>query len=1267
MSDERDQPESGAVGDPGQQRPTTPLPDSLARQWVDAGLGVASGLLGIEVDRYARQLGERYEIGEVVAEGGMGVIRAAADRNIGRCVAIKAVRADRRLSREKLLRFLREAQVTGRLEHPGIVPVHEIGVDDERRPYYAMKLVEGTTLAEILDAIAVGNTTVSAEYSLNHLLTIFMRACEAVAFAHSKGVIHRDLKPANVMVGGYGEVLVMDWGLAKVLHTVEGGGWKAEEQNVVGRSTPRSDPDPESPPGGASHISSPTSGGCSLDTPSVRHDADTPELTMDGQIMGTPAFMAPEQAHGDVDAIDERTDIYALGAILYNILTLRPPVEGRSTEEVLTKVRRGEIEPPTTSGQAGAEPSRQTPRPEALGHAASQAARAYPHCPGGRIPAALSAVAMRALALDPADRYQNAQELQREVEAHQAGFATAAEHAGFLRLTWLLVLRHRAACAVIAATTIAIIVGLAGMLGVSRAQQQRTRAQARTAEAQLALIKEQQRQEDAWIPVYETDFSDGTLDPRFRLEIGPGGVGAAGIRAPVPGEHPIIRNGMLEFRWWTYEAVESTLVWTEPLGDDVRLEIDAPIYSDGHNYRYSIAGSVQNGYRLVLYPAGDVMQLEQCVDGAFSVLDRKRMAPFENGRVHTIVFQKAGEELKAWLDDQLIFEHFEPLILRGPGHRTFSLNCTGAHTTRHVCDGLRVLRRRPPELVRVTEVPVGLLRSGKRAAAREHLEDILTTHAEPTLRAEAAYLLWTIYVDEGETDKAEEAAAQLVQDAPDSPYRWKLHTLRAVQHLEHGRFAQVVDAIREGPDGWQRGMLGRALKTPVKDQFARIRSSGPEMQEMRPVLRNLAYRHLDLTFSPIEDLRPLACMPLESLVLNCCRDITSLTPLRDMPALRELHIGEADHQTLDPLHGMKLTRLNCANTSIASLQPLTGMLLADLNCSRTRIESLEPLRGMPLTMLQVQYSRVSSLEPLCGMPLTMLACSSNPIVSGLEPLRGAPLRSLSCEGNSIEDLGPLAGMPLVLLACSANRIVDLSPLAGIRLTGLNCSQNQVSSLEPLRGMPLKVLDCGQNRITTLEPLQGMPLAFLRCWDNPLQSLGPMVEAPPPEFYFACSSLPDAEYARAMEVWSHRKAWSHHAEQAKILLALRHGDTGTLRSCAATYGGHQYLPVPCPVPWEEAKALAEEVGGQLATIADNHEGAFLQSLRDMRSKAWIGLRVSNGVATWVTGEPFVRDAKSSAVASKSGSGILADTSWQVVGAEREYPFIIEWQDAIGGQD
>jgi serine/threonine protein kinase len=252
--------------------------------------------------------GTKYRLVSLIGRGGMGTVYLAEDTELRRDVALK-VTTDRDLGGALEARFRREAQVLARLEHPAIVPVHDVGVLADGRAYYAMKLVRGKRLdAWLLEA--PGRPAA---------LRLFQRICEAVAFAHANDVIHRDLKPENVMVGAFGEALVMDWGLAKELRR---GAASSPE------AAPPADRDADD--------------GALADTV---HALDAGGDTVAGSVMGTPAYMAPEQARGEIARLDERTDVFALGAILYFVLSGREPFRGPSAAEVLRKVI-GEEPPP---------------------------------------------------------------------------------------------------------------------------------------------------------------------------------------------------------------------------------------------------------------------------------------------------------------------------------------------------------------------------------------------------------------------------------------------------------------------------------------------------------------------------------------------------------------------------------------------------------------------------------------------------------------------------------------------------------------------------------------------------------------------------------------------------------------------------------------------------------------------------------------------------------------------------------------------------------
>ncbi len=246
---------------------------------------------------------ERFQILNAYAEGGLGEVSIAQDQQLGRMVALKQIKnrfADDAAARA---RFLLEAQVTGRLEHPGIVPVYSLGFDPSGRPYYAMRFVEGESLQEVVrrfhDKFSSPDSNRGQRVlELRKLVGRIVDVCHTIDYAHSRGILHRDLKPSNILLGKYGETLVVDWGLAKVL----GGGKQIVYQEIASES-------------------------------------EKIDSTVTGTPIGTPAYMSPEQAKGRTDDLSPQTDVYSLGVTLYYVLTCRLPHEENSVSGVMNKIQ----------------------------------------------------------------------------------------------------------------------------------------------------------------------------------------------------------------------------------------------------------------------------------------------------------------------------------------------------------------------------------------------------------------------------------------------------------------------------------------------------------------------------------------------------------------------------------------------------------------------------------------------------------------------------------------------------------------------------------------------------------------------------------------------------------------------------------------------------------------------------------------------------------------------------------------------------------------
>ncbi|MEN8680970.1 MAG: protein kinase [Akkermansiaceae bacterium] len=347
---------------------------------------------------------ERYGHAELIAVGGMKRILKVLDRYGNRYVAMARLHED--ASDLLFDPLIREARLTALLEHPNVISVHDVGVDKKGQPYFTMDLKVGDGLDVVLQK-SLGD----GGYPLADRLEIFLKVCDAITYAHSRDVIHLDLKPANIQVGHYGEVLVCDWGLGKMIGSTD-----------------------------------------EIDDDVLLNPDLLSGMTVYGKVKGTPGYMAPEQIRGGTR--DKRTDIYALGALLYAVLTCRPPLTG-DTDTMLQAAVTGDVTPPTKRGRG--------------------------------VPESLSAVVMKAMALEPADRYASVSDLIADVRAFLGGFSPVAHESGLSTELMLFYRRNRVSCNLAAAFVAMVVVVTA--LFVERLSAKRE--QAETLAARLRVEKQE--------------------------------------------------------------------------------------------------------------------------------------------------------------------------------------------------------------------------------------------------------------------------------------------------------------------------------------------------------------------------------------------------------------------------------------------------------------------------------------------------------------------------------------------------------------------------------------------------------------------------------------------------------------------------------------------------------------------------------------------------------------------------------------------------------
>lgn len=352
----------------------------------------------IEIGSLSWPAGSRYEILDAIAVGGMGAILQASERISKRKVAMKVmIRADTESPAAK--RFMREAIIVSSLEHPNIVPVHDIGISPLGDPYFTMKLVQGENLADVLYKVRSRDPEYFHNYDLPTLLEILIKVCNGVAFAHSRSVVHLDLKPHNILVGDYGEVLVLDWGLARVIPTIS-------EDNPLYAVCGEENFAP---------------------TTSYAMNYNYSLFTEDGTIKGTPGFMAPEQAHGNINEIDQRADVFSLGTLLYMMLTLRVPIIGENSSEILQHTIKGNFVPPGK--------------------------RLYQHS----VPEQLEAIVMKAMTVDVEERYTSVKDFQKDISAYLSGHVISVEKDNVSKKIYLFLKRKETEVSLFVASAVVTI------------------------------------------------------------------------------------------------------------------------------------------------------------------------------------------------------------------------------------------------------------------------------------------------------------------------------------------------------------------------------------------------------------------------------------------------------------------------------------------------------------------------------------------------------------------------------------------------------------------------------------------------------------------------------------------------------------------------------------------------------------------------------------------------------------------------------------------
>lgn len=897
---------------------------------------------------------EKYIFRKSIGRGGMKMVIQVKDRDTMRDIAMAVFPDAANRPAAETKRFIEEARITASLEHPNIVPVYDIGVDASGSPYFTMKLLRGETLASILKKMDAEDPEYKELYPLDTLLRIFIKVCNAVAFAHSKGVIHLDLKPENIQVGDFGEVLLMDFGLAK----------------VISKS--------------ADHADDPA--------PVFTQQKIAPGLTLDGITKGTPGYMAPEQAAGRNSQKDFKTDIYALGAILYAIATCKNPLADRSDmKQMMMDTVNGKIIPPRER------------TPERL------------------IPSALEAVILKAMSLSPENRYQSATALREEVGAFLGGFATLAEKAGILKRISLFIRRNKI-------TFPAITVSIFLLLGFS-----------------FYAMEESARLKSGWIEVYADDYTDGVIDTD-QVTFYNSTLFSESESWKISNTGLTLRHGEWIFfqNFKLTNGVRTVLKVIPAKGNSLIISISANAAPAKYSWEFPA------GYTFVLSEYGGALDIiyKSQTTGNGSILASSESALIPE-KLNTVVIERENERFSIQINGKTTLETIDLFPLSTANHGAVAIRSEGRGS---VLKALELQRLALPE--KASPLIAGdILRERKHyTEAVEQYLTIADNYSSGPITdaalAKAYSTAATFFQDKNERNRVMQNIRQKLNPIMQT-YKYKelILEMDAVTHWINEDYQKSLQAANQ--------LLQMNPNTEIMLKILQLphRELAPDVAEdlLDNIAKNNRLTRIDLSGFGISSLKKLKGMRLN--YLNCSGNkLTDLDGLQKMP-LESLNCSDNQITSLEPLRFIPIKTLACNQNRITSLEPLNMSKMKSLNASFNQLEDLDFSNADNLELLSIRGNRIKSLIPLYGIGLKTLDAGQNQF-NTLTPLCGMPLETLLVDGSGISNLNPVKDMRLINLGLhQCQQLQDISPIFQMDSLQMLSLPPNPEEIEPLRQLP----------------------------------------------------------------------------------------------------------------------------------------------------------------------------------------------------------------------